>query len=90
MSFAPPKLYTTQLSVSISAKPPDNFATAVGSVMPVCCGHPVFGVRVMCTLSTRSLARAMEVPTAPVANRTSTVSTATMMAPRRSRRLRAR
>ncbi len=86
----PPRLYTTQLSPPISTKLPDICATASGSVMPVCCGQPAAGASAMTAVSTRSFARAMEDPTAPVANRTRMVSTATMMTVRRMRRVRTR
>ena len=89
-SRVPPRLYTTQLSSPSSTKLPDSGSMTVSSLMPVCWGQPALGVMAICTLSTRSLTRAMEVPTMPVAIRIKMVSAATMSAPCRSRRLRTR
>ena len=74
----------------MATKLPDMGCTAVSSPRPVCCGQPTAGDRAMCTVSTRSFTRAMDAPTAPVANRVTSISAARMMTVRRRRRRRTR
>ena len=90
LSRVPVREYTTQLSPPSSTKPPVMGSTRVGSITPVCWGQPGPGIRAMRVVSTQSLTSATELPTSPVVNSTTAVSTATMSAVRRSRRARPR